>query len=175
MTTIMSQAQQDQPLGAIYLWITGCTVIGDMSSGTGSDECGGIGSGTGTARADSICQARYDDDVDPDDRTRITGELDDSGAASPQHKALLAADGALPQSFEIRGKDTLTLKRPDGSTTVANSYADLFDPEVDLLAPFSSDNLSYFTGLTTMEDEFILGDNCTNWERTLWGRSSVFR
>ena len=162
-------------LSAIYLWVTDCSVKGNMDSGMVSGECGGIGSGVGTARADSVCKGRYSMDAGtPDDRARIMSELQ-NGATSLQHKALLATNRILPRDFSIRGKSTLMLKRPDGVTIIANSWADFLDPNTTLLMSVVSTDVNYFTGLsrTSGADTFVLAtDNCSNWSSAFGDRGS---
>ena len=92
----------DKPASAIYIWRTGCEVLGDMNAPAGGTPCM-VGTGEGTARADSICQARY--------------SMDKGSASGNRHKALLAAEddeGGLPQEFPIPGKDTVKIYRSDG-------------------------------------------------------------
>ena len=143
-------------LSAIYLWVTACKTKGDMSA------CGSSGS-TGLAKANSICQKRYAADVSATHRARIKGE----GKAAPEHRALLAFDpavGGLPQAFPIRGKDSLKIKRPDGSTVISNSWADFFNAAKNALQPIdSSATIQYYTGLYVSGVGFIKGNNCNNW------------
>ena len=80
----------EDPLAAIYLWVTGCTVQGDMNGG----DCPAPPAGAptnGPARADAICANQYESDVDMDSRNRIAGE------GNPQHTALLARSNHLPR------------------------------------------------------------------------------
>ena len=122
-------------LGAIYLWVTACKTKGDMSG------CGSSGS-TGLAKANSICQKRYAADVSAAHRARIKGEGETGESkGAPAHRALLASDpavGGLPQAFPIRGKDSLKIKRPDGSTVISNSWADFFNAAKNALQPIVS-------------------------------------
>ena len=114
----------EDSLGAIYLWTTGCTVHGDMN-GSGSSPCTlpADAPADGPTRADAICANRYDMVVDMDDRDRIAGE------GNPQHTAMLARSNDPPREvFPVRGKDTLEIKRPDGTTLIADSWDQFFDP-----------------------------------------------
>ena len=133
-------------LDAIYLWMTGCTVKGDMN-GSGSLSCSAPADAPtdGLTRADAICANQYESDVDETSRNRIAGE------GEPRHTAMLVRSNDPPREvFPVRGKDTLKIQRPD-ETLIADSWDQFFDPTVDLsatggasVAAGTSD--SYWTG-----------------------------
>ena len=130
---------------------------GDCANPTGDD---------GVVGADAICAARYSMDAgNGDDRNRIAEEAR-VGRISLKHKALLAAEddnGGLPQAFDIRGKDSLPIRRPD-ETKIADSYSDFFTPTTPLRNAISMNDPAnrYFTG---MNDTFMLipMGHCQNW------------
>ena len=111
----------------------------------------------GVDGADSICGNRYTEDVPSEHRTTIM-EQHETGAL--QQKAFLASSGGdsnLPQNFDINGKDSLPLRRPDG-TQISLSWAAFFNGEQDLdNSIFGTDEL-YWTGLVwdSAMREFIL-------------------
>ena len=130
-------------LSAIYLWVTGCTVQGDMNGGTCSDPAGAPTNGP--ERADAICADRYEADVDETSRNRIAEE------GNPRHTAMLARSDDPPREvFPVRGKDTLPIQRPDGTTLIADSWDQFLDPSVDLSAAggasVSAASVNYWTG-----------------------------
>ena len=130
-------------LSAIYLWVTGCTVRGDMNGG----DCPALPASApanGPTRADAICANRYEADVDEASRDRIAGE------GNSQHTAMLARSNDPPREvFPVRGKDTLEIKRPD-ETLIADSWDQFFDPSIDLSAAggvsVTGTNVQYWTG-----------------------------
>ena len=168
---------EPEPIGpAIYLWITGCTVPGDMSG----DGMGGAcdNTDTGVAGADSICGSRYAEDVASEHRTTI---MEQHETGTLQHKALLASSGGdsnLPQNFDINGKDSQPLRRPDG-TQIAPSWAAFFDGGQDIdNSVFGTENL-YWSGLQWVpaDQEYILGlpmpifliatQTCSDWSTSM--------
>ena len=128
----------------------------------------------GVGGADSICGSRYTEDVASEHRTTIM-EQHETGAL--QHKALLASSGGdsnLPQNFDIKGKDSYPIRRPDG-TQIAASWADFFDGTQDLDDSISGANDRYWTGLSfdTVADIFelavsadtlVITNTCDDWE-----------
>ena len=69
-----------------------------MTGGLGSDPCAsGTGGRTG---ADAICSAEYNDDVDEDDRTRISEER----GGAELHRALLADKYLIATGFRYSNK-----------------------------------------------------------------------
>ena len=145
----------------IYLWLTtGCKVRGDMNG------CGNTA--TGSAAANNICSARYQTDVSSSHRTRIAAE------GGVRHTALIAqaTSGVLRDELKIRRqKDaTVTVARPDGTTTIATNWADLFNPAKDLKAKIPSTSGSYhiWTGLEVNAGVYRKksSDHCTNWTLT---------
>ena len=129
---------------AIYLWITGCTVLGDMSGDGMDGSCDNMT--RGVAGADDICESRYAEDVASEHRTTIM-EQHETGTLG--HKALLASSGGdsnLPQNFDINGKDSQPIRRPDG-TQIAPSWAAFFNGAQDLDDSISGTEDSYWTGL----------------------------
>ena len=117
----------------------------------------------GTDRADAICGSRYETDVDMPHRDRIAKQ---AGGVSLQHKALLATDSALPETFDIRGKASLPIQRPD-ETPIADSWSDFFIPTMPTDNSISGSLVNYWTGLN---DDFELAEvgsfpaYCDNWE-----------
>ena len=77
-------------------------------------------SGTGTARADSVCASLYESVVDGGHRNRIQEER-----GEPAHRALLASSSLLPQGFEIENKERREIQRPN-EDVIANTYPDFF-------------------------------------------------
>ena len=141
-------SKEPEPIGpAIYLWITGCTVLGDMTGG----DCGNMT--RGVDGADGICESRYETDVASEHRTTI---MENHETGTLQHTAFLAIagdpdpaqtmDDISPQSFAINGKDSLPLRRPD-ETQIAASWADFFNADQDLDDSISGTEDYYLTGL----------------------------
>ena len=135
-------------LSAIYLWVTDCTVQGDMNGG----DCPALPAGAptnGPERADAICANQYESDVSADSRDRI---IADEGL---RHTVLLARSNNLPREvFPVRGKDTLEIKRPD-ETLIADSWDQFFDPGAtigDTVTGSLSDE--YWTGWWVEADNF---------------------
>ena len=102
----------------------------------------------GVDGADGICESRYTEDVASEHRTTIM-ERHETGALG--HKALLASSGGdsnLPQNFDINGKDSYPIRRPDSdSTQIAPSWADFFNGAKDLENTVSGTEDIYWTGL----------------------------
>ena len=89
-----SPEPEPEPIGpAIYLWITGCTVLGDMSGDGMDGSCDNM-TAYADGGADSICESRYADDVASEHRTTI---MEQHETGTLQHKALLAIAGKRPQ------------------------------------------------------------------------------
>ena len=139
-------------LGAIYLWVTGCTVQGDMNGGSSSNPCldPAGAPANGPKRADAICAARYDDDVDETSRNRIAQE------GFPRHTAMLARSPSQPNTnFPVRGRGVSQIKRPDGTTLIAESWEDFFNPEFDIPGNISESSGAgdpYWTGWWVQAD-----------------------
>ena len=129
---------------AIYLWVTGCAVLGDMTGDGMDGTCDNTD--TGVDGADDICESRYAEDVPSEHRTTI---MEEHETGTLGHKALLAASGGdsnLPQNFDINGKDSLPIRRPDG-TQIAASWTALFNGAQDLDDSISGTEDLYWTGL----------------------------
>ena len=103
---------------------------------------------TGVAGADDICESRYAEDVASEHRTTI---MEQHETEMLQHRALLASSGGdsnLPQNFDINGKDSLPIRRPDSDgTQIAASWAALFDGTQELDNSISGTEDHYWTGL----------------------------
>ena len=130
----------EDSLDAIYLWVTGCTVLGNMNGG----DCPALPAGAptdGLTRADAICANRYETDVDETSRNRIAEE------GEPRHRAMLVRSNDPPKEvFPVRGKDTLEIKRPD-ETLIADSWDQFFDPSATISDSIAgSGSVSYWTG-----------------------------
>ena len=127
-------------LNAIYLWVADCTVQGNMNGGTCLAPADAPTNGP--ERADAICANQYESDVDETSRNRIAEE------GEPRHTAMLARSNDLPKEvFPVRGKDTLEIKRPDGTTLIADSWNDFFTyDKTSLESITSSSGANYWTG-----------------------------
>ena len=102
----------------------------------------------GVDGADDICESRYTEDVASEHRTTI---MEQHETGTLQHKALLASNGGdsnLPQNFDINGKDSYPIRRPDSdSTQIAPNWAAFFNAEQDLDNAVSGTEDLYWTGL----------------------------
>ena len=165
------------PLSAIYLWLTNCTSQGNMRGSACNGRPPATAPANGLGRADAICQASYEMDVSEADRMRIAGEAE-VGETGVQHRALLATEdsmGGLPQSFDIHGKDSLPIQRPDGTTAIAASYSDFFT--LDTPTPSAVGVGVVITTVwvwTGLDNSLGLGNHCGKWMSTS-GNASVAR
>ena len=142
-------------LAAIYLWVTSCTVKGDMNGGTCPDPVGAPANGP--ARADAICANQYESDVSPDDRDRIAGE------GEPRHTAMLVRSNDPPKEvFPVRGKDTLKIQRPD-ETLIADSWDQFFDPSVNTANDVTGSSVTYWTGWHSYAGQFTPVNSGGDW------------
>ena len=140
-----SKEPEPEPIYPIYLWITGCTVLGDMSGDGMDGSCDNM-TAYADGGADDICESRYAEDVASEHRTTIM-EQHETGTLG--HKALLASSGGdsnLPQNFDINGKDSQPIRRPDG-TQIAASWATFFNGEQDIDNSVSGTDDRYWIGL----------------------------
>ena len=155
----------------IYLWLTGCKVPGNMNG------CGNTT--TGFAGANNICSVRYQTDVSSSNRTRIAAEGSKTGGV--RHTALITqtTSGVLRDELKIRGqKDAaVTVARPDGTTTIATNWADLFNPAKNLKAKIVSTSTATYiwTGLQVNAGVYSKRLECgTNWDVGIGSNSAYF-
>ena len=142
------------PIAAIYLWVTGCTVQGNMNGGNCPAPAGAPANGP--ERADAICANQYESDVMEVDRDRIAQE---AGGLEVRHTALLARSNDPPREvFPVRGRGASEIKRPD-ETLIADSWDQFFDPTVDLSTTggamvVAGSNIDYWTGWWRETDQY---------------------
>ena len=133
------------PDGGIYLWITDCFVVGNMTDDTGvfpqpaCDPMSTLTATSGVARGSQICGLRYAMDVPAADRTRIESEIMTRYGTAPNHTAFLGCIASACSGYELRANDppnirgrngtlmplSLQVKRPD-ETIIANNWNTFF-------------------------------------------------
>ena len=132
--------------GAIYLWpVLECIVSGDMSGASDAVLCAPSDSSTGRDAAQKICENKYtsNTNVTAAQRNAINSE----NGGSQNHWVILPTATVHPRDFGIPNRDTVPVKRPDG-TLIADSWSDFFDPMVTLDNAISGGSfVCYFNGL----------------------------
>ena len=104
--------------------------------------------GKGIGAANSICEQYFSIDVD-------TNNISMSPGYSLRHRALLATSSELPQNFKLRGKNNLSVRRPDGSgTQIADSWTALFTGNTNISNPLITSDIAW-TGLQLSGNEYV--------------------
>ena len=135
----------DGCVAPVYIWATGCTVRGDMMGG----DCTG-GTGSGVDRADSICEANEPDEI--------------PGTYTSQ--AILYTPSRNPSGFV--SDNARPIRRPNGTTRIADNYAHFFDPDRSITNPVQDTMQSVWTGAIRMTTFVVDASNhCQNWTAAL--------
>ncbi len=141
---------------AIYLWLSGCEVQGNMQGDGSGTTCSS--STSGIAGADALCAALQSSAASAINAT--------PQATSGTSQAVLATSSQNPKDIISSGSDVRPVLRPDG-TRIADSWDDFFTVDMAALHSVKAGDglgVSYFTGLYASEGEFVYHNNgaCVN-------------
>ena len=180
------------PLRPIFLWVTNCTVAGDMDRATyqaweaitftfnvyiPAPTCAGAADADGRAAADDICAAAYAYTVDMGGNPRresvsitdqatiaanIPSNLIHRAVISTAPIGLLDADDIIPAGPD---REERPVRRPD-DTYLTNNWNNFFDASENLRNPINAATNNYWTGIGINGGNFVGNDdNCNFLDR----------